>query len=207
MKYPFLLITIIIILSTITGVIWIFWPFTVIGIITCIVLLLKANVSKKIKIIFSSLPILLIPLSGYLYLQSVIIEPEIYLIPSNYEGRAIVLFNTLNGDSAIYENGFRVYKFDCNGLCFTRFKEQSGIENENKYFTIDSLGNRLQIHETDKKANEMKKIKVVGNFRIGQDYIEFYVGSFQFLNSDYYYTHKYDKRIDSLKIIYLQKNK
>lgn len=81
-------------------------------------------------------------------------EPEMYLIPKDFTGRATVVFNQKNGDSVKYENGRRVYKIPANGICLTQFKPTYGIT-DRQYFYVDSLGNRtllpiyIEEHQSD----------------------------------------------------------
>lgn len=71
-------------------------------------------------------------------------EPEDYLIPKGFIGRATVIFNQKQGDPPKYENGRRVYKIPPNGICLTQCTPEYGIINH-RFFYIDSSGARTQL--------------------------------------------------------------
>ncbi|MHA4847191.1 DUF6843 domain-containing protein [Flavitalea antarctica] len=68
-------------------------------------------------------------------------EDCIYLIPKNFEGNLLIVYNQENGTDTIYEGRDRVYSFDTTGILRTKFKPNYGLQ-RNFYFYIDSLGNR-----------------------------------------------------------------
>lgn len=51
-------------------------------------------------------------------------ESEIHLIPREYKGPVIIIFNEKNGVPEKYENGSRVYEIPTNGILRTRFRQQ-----------------------------------------------------------------------------------
>ena len=72
-------------------------------------------------------------------------EDSVYLIPKNYEGNLIIVFNQDNGVDTIYEQQARLYSFDTTGVLMTRFSPNYGIQ-QNHYYFVDSLGNRTGIN-------------------------------------------------------------
>lgn len=62
-------------------------------------------------------------------------EKELYILPNNYEGGIIILFDIKNGQQEKYsENNERVYEIPKNGVLKTQFKLQDGKSREIKYF-------------------------------------------------------------------------
>ncbi len=53
-------------------------------------------------------------------------EQEIVLVPANYKGHIIVLFNQVNGKPINYKDGKRVYEIPPNGILKTQFSENLG---------------------------------------------------------------------------------
>ena len=71
-------------------------------------------------------------------------DPEILLIPNNYIGEVIVVFNQRNGKPVEFENKKRVYRIPKSGILFTQFTYNPGVINQ-EYYSIDSIGNRHEI--------------------------------------------------------------
>ena len=71
-------------------------------------------------------------------------EPEDYLLPEGFKGRATVIFNQKEGASPKYENGKRVYEIPANGILLTQFKDEYGIVNHHYYY-VDSNGKRTAL--------------------------------------------------------------
>ena len=72
-------------------------------------------------------------------------EPNIFIIPENYTGRVTVIFNHSEGIPKKYEGKYRVFKIDNNGCCLSQFRPQYEKWIEEKFFLIDSTGNRVEI--------------------------------------------------------------
>jgi hypothetical protein len=72
-------------------------------------------------------------------------EDSVYLIPKNYEGNLMIIFNQDNGVDTFYEKQGRVYQFDTIGVLMTKFSPNYGIR-QNHYYYVDSLGNRTNIN-------------------------------------------------------------
>ena len=62
-------------------------------------------------------------------------ENEIIIVPNNYQGGIIILFNQETGKEEKYnENNERVYEVPKDGILKTRFKLQDGKYSKTKYF-------------------------------------------------------------------------
>jgi hypothetical protein len=71
-------------------------------------------------------------------------ENCIYLIPKDYEGNLIIIFDQKEGKDPVYDNQTRVYTFDQSGVLKTKFKVNYGIQ-QNQYYYVDSVGTRTNI--------------------------------------------------------------
>lgn len=71
-------------------------------------------------------------------------EPEDYLLPEGFKGRATVIFNQKEGVPTKYENGRRIYEIPANGILLTQFKDQYGIVNHH-YFYIENNGKKTAL--------------------------------------------------------------
>ncbi len=47
-------------------------------------------------------------------------DKEVVVLPENYKGYVVIIYNQENGDSAKYENGKRIYKIPLNGILKTQ---------------------------------------------------------------------------------------
>jgi len=67
------------------------------------------------------------------------IDKEKFVLPVNYEGPVIVIFDQKNGNKKQYDkDGYRVYEIQSNGVCKTQFKVQGGeIIQKFEYKNID----------------------------------------------------------------------
>jgi hypothetical protein len=72
-------------------------------------------------------------------------EETIYLIPKNYEGNVLVIFDQPDGADTLYEGNRRVYKIDTTGVLKTKFKANYGIRNMDLYYAVDDAGNRTKL--------------------------------------------------------------
>ncbi len=66
-------------------------------------------------------------------------EPEIHLIPKDYKGPVIIIFDDKKGSPEKYENGSRVYEIPQDGVLRTQFKKQQGsiAPGKLKYYYYD----------------------------------------------------------------------
>lgn len=73
-------------------------------------------------------------------------EPEMHLLPKNFQGYVIIVFDDQNGQDEKYEDGFRVYEIPSNGVLKTKFKSQHGwIANDKLKYYYDSNGLRENV--------------------------------------------------------------
>ena len=72
-------------------------------------------------------------------------ENCIYLIPKNFEGNVLIIYEDQMGVDTMYEGKSRVYKFDTTGILKTKFGPNYGVQ-KNFYYYIDSVGKRFQIN-------------------------------------------------------------
>ncbi len=61
-------------------------------------------------------------------------QESLYLIPDNYKGTVMIIFNQKNGSPAQYKNDKRLYKIPANGILKTQFKENFGISKFHFYY-------------------------------------------------------------------------
>ena len=96
-------------------------------------------------------------------------ENSIYLIPKNYEGNLIILFNQQDGKDTAFDKQERIYRFDKYGILKTKFQPNYGLQ-QNHYYYLDSLGNRTPLRyllpSQLKDTDEM----VVCNKETGNDF-------------------------------------
>jgi hypothetical protein len=102
-------------------------------------------VKKVVRILLMLLPILPFLLLGSIFVFSRA-KPEIFLVPNNYQGEILVLFDQSNGDSVEYLNGKRIYRIPQDGILFTQFPWNPGFKNhkfcyltENSKTVIDEV--------------------------------------------------------------------
>lgn len=72
-------------------------------------------------------------------------EPEAYLIPKGFKGRANVIFNREDGVPPKYEDGRRLYEIPANGILLTQFKDEYGFV-DRLYYYVDSNSKRTPLH-------------------------------------------------------------
>jgi hypothetical protein len=71
-------------------------------------------------------------------------EPEDYLLPKGFIGRATVIFNQKQGTPPKYENRRRVYEIPANGILLTQFKPEYGIISPHYYY-VERSGKRMPL--------------------------------------------------------------
>ncbi len=142
-------------------------------------------------------------------------EPETYLLPKGFTGRATVIFNQKNGLPIKYENGRRVYEIPANGILLTQFKDEYGIVNH-QYFYVDSRDSRTALplfgeeHNPDGTTKWLIKDKnEIGIFFDGTtgQYDEGQKAPFQmfvvcnYIKMDSFFTPEYKKQFENKLII------
>ena len=88
---------------------------------------------KYLSITLTFLPILFLVLIGLVFIFS-IAKPEIYLIPDNYEGEIIVVFDQKDGEAEKYLDKKRVYEIPDDGILYTQFTWNAGMNNYEFHF-------------------------------------------------------------------------
>ncbi|MCH4824543.1 hypothetical protein ML462_15325 [Gramella lutea] len=75
-------------------------------------------------------------------------EPETFLIPKDFRGRANIIYDQKCGLDEEYENGRRVYRIPEDGVLLTKFSKPSGFI-DHKYYLVDKTGNRIELSKMD----------------------------------------------------------
>jgi hypothetical protein len=88
----------------------------------------------KTKLLTIAIPIGFVAYSFY----NSFTAPERYLIPENYIGPVIVIFNQKDGQPKEYEGKRRLYRIPLTGVLFTQFKDEQGWINQDYYYVSPS---------------------------------------------------------------------
>jgi hypothetical protein len=70
-------------------------------------------------------------------------ENETFLLPKDFTGMVIVLFNQKDGQPPKYENRRRVYEIPKDGILRTQFPFNEGWHDSSRYFYVN--GNKVEI--------------------------------------------------------------
>ena len=82
-------------------------------------------------------------------------EDEIFILPKNYTGYVLVIYDQpLLGEEIKYKRGKRVYEIPANGILKTQFTSQVGLFNSEFYYEKVASENRIPY----RSANEKKPI-------------------------------------------------
>ena len=181
-----------------------FFPFVIFIIGVIILWLTKKN--KQTKILWTLCPILISFSYLFLWKWYNTTEPETFLIPEDYRGNVMIVFNSKCGKEIEYENGRRIYKIPKDGILLTKFKDEQGFINQ-EFYLIDKSGNRKLIKEldirdfneewtTEKNKKEPSRDKL-GIFNAGRTYSDgnssFCISKYKDLEKlDFKYEQKYD---------------
>ena len=71
-------------------------------------------------------------------------EESIYLIPKNYEGNVLIIFDQPEGADTLYDGDSRVYKIDTTGVLKTKFSKIKGSHPVH-FYLVDPNGHRTPI--------------------------------------------------------------
>ena len=85
--------------------------------------------------------LLLVSITGCAQKQA---ENTIRLIPKDYIGPVLVIFNQQEGEAKEYEGDKRVYKIPENGVLKTQFEPNYGVQ-KHEYYYVDNNGKRTEI--------------------------------------------------------------
>ena len=111
--------------------------------IGAILILLTKN-SWKLKLIVVGIPLIYVAISFY----NSFATSETYLIPDNYKGPVIVIFNQADGQAKEFEGGRRLYKIPSSGVLFSQFKDEQGWINQ-EYYYVTATGKRKKLGVLD----------------------------------------------------------
>jgi hypothetical protein len=71
-------------------------------------------------------------------------DSEVIVLPKNYKGYVVVIFNQKNGSSPKFENGKRLYEIPPSGILKTQFKGNYGLKDFPEfYFEKITLENKI----------------------------------------------------------------
>jgi len=123
-------------------------------------------------------------------------EPEIHLIPKDYKGPIIIIFDDKQGNPVKYENGNRVYEISQDGILRTQFKKQSGsiAPGKLKYYYYDTNG-RKEINYLQSTANITDSATYIFSKELSNTTVRYLVGKVS--DGDSYYN-ALRKRINEL---------
>ncbi|MCY7311472.1 MAG: hypothetical protein LH619_11890 [Chitinophagaceae bacterium] len=111
---------------------WTFWYF-IFG-FACLfigtVLILLTTKNWKFKLLTIGIPLTIV---GYSFYSS-FTTPEMYLIPNNYKGPVVVIFNQKDGQKKEYEGRRRLYRIPLTSFLFTQFKDEQGWIDQDYYY-------------------------------------------------------------------------
>jgi hypothetical protein len=71
-------------------------------------------------------------------------EDSICLIPNNYEGNVLIIFNQHDGLDTSWEGKARIYRIDTTGILKTKFEAKYGVQRTHYYY-VDSAGARTEV--------------------------------------------------------------
>ena len=91
---------------------------------------------------------------------------SICLIPKDFTGVVVIIFDQKNGSSPEIENGKNLYRIPASGVLRTQVKANYKVEGH-EYYYVDSLGIRIAIPAI--LPQEWEKIENTSNMDIGND--------------------------------------
>lgn len=91
-------------------------------------------------------------------------EDSIRLIPEDYVGPVVIIFNQSDGEPAKYEGNKRVYEIPKNGILKTQFTKNIGYQ-KNEFYYVSNEGKRtnieyISIQKDSINSNNIKKNKI-----------------------------------------------
>jgi hypothetical protein len=128
------------------GVLYLF-GVPLLGLLMGVILVWISKETLKTKLLLTFIPIPITLLSFFLfYLLLPKAEPETFLIPQNFRGQFVIIFDEPCGQSVNYENGKRIYQIPNDGILITKSKQTMGVI-DRKFYLIDENGNQTQMPE------------------------------------------------------------
>jgi len=110
------------------------------------VLILFSTKNWKLKLLTIGLPLAFV---GYSFYNS-FTTPERYLIPDEYRGSVMVIFNQKDGQKKEYEGRRRLYRIPSTGVLFTQFKDEQGWIDQD-YYLVSPNGQRKKLGVLDSR--------------------------------------------------------
>ncbi len=148
-------------------------------------------------------------------------EDSIRLIPDDYIGPVLIIFDQEDGEPEEYEDGKRLYRIPKDGVLKTQFGTNFGIQHH-QFFYVDSNGSRTKIQFVfDQNKDSLSKIEdkskiyafaerapsggsgfdsEIGNFKIPPTR-EFFIGNLLNIEKSYRERNKFSD--DQLKFLRL----
>jgi len=108
------------------------------------VLILFSTKNWKFKLLTIGLPLAFV---GYSFYNS-FTTPERYLIPEDYRGSVMVIFNQKDGQKKEFEGKRRLYRIPSTGVLFTQFKDEQGWIDQD-YYLVSPNGQRKKLGVLD----------------------------------------------------------
>jgi hypothetical protein len=107
-------------------------------------------------------------------------EPQVFLIPQNYQGPVLIVYDQPNGQPPKYEGRARVYDVPSNGILLTQFSKTKLVYHLDFYY-VDEQGNRTPItfpesSQCDKSLPEDAIIVCPVGFHVGPTLDGFLIG-------------------------------
>lgn len=100
-------------------------------------------------------------------------EDVVYLMPENFQGNVLIIFDQKNGVDSSYEGGKRVYKIDTTGVLRTKFNKNYG-KHQSFFYQLDKNNTRIPLRyilpvHIENISPESKETFVY-NIETGKDY-------------------------------------
>lgn len=83
-------------------------------------------------------------------------EPETFLIPENYTGAVVVVFNQKDGVTKEYKEDRRIYRIPKNGVLYTQFSPVDGLLDEKFYYADEKYKKSSELTRIDFEKNPKK---------------------------------------------------
>jgi hypothetical protein len=96
-------------------------------------------------------------------------QPEIFLIPNNFVGTVLILFEQKNGEEKKYNDNARIYNISNSGILSSKFLKTLHGKLDQQIYYVDSVGNKnVQIPDGLSKSVKEDEVCIMngvyGNF-------------------------------------------
>ena len=119
-------------------------------------------------------------------------EREIVVVPSNYIGRVMIVFDQKNGMEPLYNDGKRVYNIPQNGILKTKFSPNPGWIGTPDFYYDKISPNKMLQYEADPRALPVATVVAYGVIAGSTSdknniirFLEYYVGNKAQIDSAY----------------------